>query len=64
MGGGGGTDFKPVFEWIANRHLRADLLVYFTDAQGTFPAQAPYYPVIWLIKGKATVPWGERIQLN
>ena len=29
-----------------------------------FPAQAPDYPVVWLVKGKGMVPWGERIQLN
>ncbi len=62
--GGGGTSFRPVFEWIAEHHLRPDLLVYFTDAEGAFPAQMPAYPVIWLVKGAAQVPWGERIQLN
>jgi hypothetical protein len=24
----------------------------------------PNYPVIWLVKGKGAVPWGERVQLN
>ncbi|MFI0460222.1 MAG: VWA-like domain-containing protein, partial [Candidatus Thiodiazotropha endolucinida] len=41
-----------------------DLLVYFTDAEGAFPKQVPHYPVIWLVKGKRTPPWGQRIQLN
>ncbi|MEK7697597.1 MAG: VWA-like domain-containing protein, partial [Pseudomonadota bacterium] len=41
-----------------------DLLVYFTDAKGEFPVQEPSYPVLWLVKGKGTVPWGQRIQLN
>ncbi|MCK5091828.1 MAG: hypothetical protein KAR30_04790, partial [Gammaproteobacteria bacterium] len=39
-------------------------LIYFTDAEGLFPEQEPEYPVIWLIKGKAAAPWGQRIQLN
>jgi predicted metal-dependent peptidase len=43
---------------------RPDLLVYFTDGEGEFPPAAPPYPVIWLVKGPASVPWGERIQLN
>lgn len=64
IGGGGGTSFVPVFEWIAQQHLRPDLLLYFTDAGGDFPAAAPDYPVVWLVKGRARVPWGERIQLN
>jgi len=35
-----------------------DLLVYFTDADGYFPEVEPFYPVIWLVKGKEKVPWG------
>lgn len=64
IGGGGGTSFAPVFDWIAAGQLRPDLLLYFTDADGEFPSHAPDYPVVWLVKGKARVPWGERIQLN
>jgi predicted metal-dependent peptidase len=38
--------------------------VYFTDAQGDMPRVPPNYPVLWLVKGGASVPWGLRIQLN
>ncbi|HID82685.1 MAG TPA: hypothetical protein EYH06_07670 [Chromatiales bacterium] len=62
--GGGGTSFKPVFNWLDSVDLQPDLLIYFTDAQGDFPEQQPGYPVIWLVKGKTPVPWGQRIQLN
>jgi predicted metal-dependent peptidase len=62
--GGGGTAFTPVFDWIAHAGQQPDALVYFTDADGEFPASAPHYPVLWLVKGKAPVPWGRRIQLN
>ena len=44
--------------------MRPDALLYFTDALGEFPSQAPGYPVLWLVKGNAPVPWGERVQLN
>jgi predicted metal-dependent peptidase len=64
LAGGGGTRFTPVFEWIAARGARPDALAYFTDAQGEFPAEGPGYPVLWLVKGNAPVPWGERVQLN
>jgi predicted metal-dependent peptidase len=64
LGGGGGTRFVPVFDWIAAAARRPDLLLYFTDAEGEFPPHAPSYPVIWLVKGRGSVPWGERIQLN
>ena len=64
LSGGGGTDFRPVFDWINRDRLSPDLLVYFTDAEGEFPKQEPQYPVVWLVKGKAPVPFGVRIQLN
>lgn len=62
--GGGGTDFRPVFAWLEHLDRRPDLLVYFTDALGEFPEREPVYPVLWLVKGKGTVPWGQRVQLN
>lgn len=62
--GGGGTSFKPVFEWADQRDMPPDLLVYFTDAEGAFPEIEPGFPVLWLIKGKKKVPFGTRVQLN
>jgi len=61
--GGGGTNFNPVFDWVDQQDISPDLLVYFTDAQGDFPLAQPNYAVIWLVKGKAKVPWGHRVQL-
>jgi predicted metal-dependent peptidase len=62
--GGGGTSFRPVFDWVQHTGLQPELLVYFTDAAGVFPEREPPYPVIWLVKGKEKVPWGQRVQLN
>jgi predicted metal-dependent peptidase len=62
--GGGGTRFTPVFDWLAGEPVRPDALLYFTDALGEFPPLPPAYPVVWLVKGNAPVPWGERVQLN
>lgn len=62
--GGGGTSFCPPIEDQNQADLAPDVLVYFTDAEGKFPEQEPTYPVVWLVKGKAIVPWGQRIQLN
>jgi predicted metal-dependent peptidase len=62
--GGGGTWFKPVFDWVERKDVKPQALIYFTDAEGDFPPAPPDYPVLWLIKGKLPVPWGERIQLN
>jgi predicted metal-dependent peptidase len=62
--GGGGTAFSPVFDWVSQQDNPPALLVYFTDAKGTFPEYEPNYPVIWLVKGREPTPWGQRIQLN
>jgi predicted metal-dependent peptidase len=62
--GGSGTSFVPVFDWISGAHARPDVLVYFTDAEGDFPENAPDFPVVWVVKGRGPVPWGERIQLE
>jgi len=62
--GGGGTRFTPVFEWANQQDKVPDILVYFTDGEGEFPKVEPYFDVLWLVKGKAKVPWGQRVQLN
>jgi predicted metal-dependent peptidase len=62
--GGGGTNFRPVFDWVEEQDRAPDLLVYFTDAEGVFPDVEPNFPVTWLVKGKAKVPFGVRVQLN
>ena len=64
MRGGGGTRFTPVFDWLDQQGETPDLVVYFTDAEGEFPKQEPRMPVLWLVKGRAKVPWGQRVQLN
>ncbi|GJL83583.1 MAG: hypothetical protein DHS20C01_32170 [marine bacterium B5-7] len=64
LAGGGGTRFVPVFNWLDGRDAAPDALIYFTDADGEFPNCAPSYPVVWLVKGRQPVPFGERIQLN
>jgi predicted metal-dependent peptidase len=45
--GGGGTDFSPAFKWLDNNHIVPDALVYLTDGYGSFPQNAPSYPVLW-----------------
>jgi len=47
VGGGGGTDFRPAFEWVRDQGLDPDVLVYFTDMCGPFPEEEPGYPVVW-----------------
>ncbi|CAC9601908.1 Sll7028 protein [uncultured Gammaproteobacteria bacterium] len=64
LGGGKGTNFNPVFDYINAQDKVCDVLIYFTDAKGKFPEIEPNYPVMWLVKGKEVIPWGARIQLQ
>jgi predicted metal-dependent peptidase len=58
--GGGGTDFRPVFDWIAEQDFVPDALVYLTDMMGRFPDHAPNYPVVWGdIYGRCKAPFGD-----
>lgn len=46
--GGGGTAFKPVFDYVEGLNERIAALIYFTDLCGnTAECPRPEYPVIW-----------------
>ena len=60
--GGGGTDFRPAFEYVNQlcaekkfSNLRG--LLYFTDGMGTYPARRPAYDTAFLFLGEnSTMP--------
>jgi predicted metal-dependent peptidase len=64
--GGGGTDFRPVFDWIEEEGLQPDALVYLTDGLGAFPDSAPRYPVLWgALKGyNVAYPFGDVVEIE
>lgn len=62
--GGGGTDFRPAFDWIEDNHISPDALVYLTDGYGSFPQHAPSYPVLWGSISDASYPWGDAIKVE
>lgn len=65
--GGGGTDFRPVFDWVEKEGVSPCCLVYLTDLECySYPEQAPEYPVLWLCAEPARkkVPFGELININ
>lgn len=65
VGGGGGTSFVPVFKKIEELGLSPDMLVYFTDGYGTFPANEPPYPTIWgSISPNVKYPFGEVVNVE
>ena len=61
--GGGGTDFRPVFDWIAERGLKPDALVYLTDGHGELPGNKPEYDVIWASIDRKSFPWGDTVMV-
>jgi predicted metal-dependent peptidase len=64
MHGGGGTDFRPPFEWLAERNITPNALIYLTDGYGSFPAEPPDYPVLWVMTTDVQPPWGESVRLK
>src|SRR3990167_6024576 len=50
--GGGGTDFKPVFEKLLELQDKTQVLVYFTDGYGDFPTQKYSWHTIWAVVKK------------
>ena len=57
--GGGGTDFRPIFERIESEEWSPCCVVIFTDLDGAFPDIEPAYPVIWIADNDRTrAPFG------
>ena len=63
--GGGGTSFRPVFDYLKKNPGEEQILIYFTDGYGDIPEKPPY-PVLWVItrNGSNRVPWGSEIKLD
>ena len=62
--GGGGTAFEPCFEWLDERGIRPQTMVFLTDLYGSFPSSAPSYPVLWASTGRRQAPFGEVIPMQ
>ncbi len=62
--GGGGTAFKPAFDWVQEKNLKPSCLIYLTDGYGDWDAfDAPPYPVLWGMTTDAKAPWGVQFKL-
>lgn len=68
--GGGGTSFKPAFEWVKVERIHdVACLIYLTDMMGTFPEAAPSYPVLWVktdlvLTNHYKAPFGQELVLT
>ena len=73
LSGFGGTDFRPVFDYVdelIRRHEFHNLrgMIYFTDGQGTFPERAPDYETAFVFVEEGfsipeVPPWAIRLVL-
>lgn len=66
MHGGGGTSFKPAFDWLNENADSVDAAVYLTDLEAHPDdfGEAPPYPVLWVCTTKETPPWGELARIT
>ena len=62
--GGGGTAFRPVFDWIDQSGIQPVCVVYLTDLCGSDFGPAPDYPVLWVSTDSTHAPFGEVIVLS
>ena len=75
--GFGGTDFRPVFEYVDSVRAEGGLrelkgLIYFTDGLGTFPEKAPDYEAAFVFlqgdyekdANPEIPPWATKIVLQ
>jgi len=59
--GGGGTDYRPTFDYVEANLPMTTMLLYFTDGEGSFPRIPPNYEVLWALSRKAKVPFGRAL---
>lgn len=63
--GGGGTDFVPAFEWVREKGINPECVIYLTDMYGSFPNEAPHYPTLWVSNSDVQeAPFGQVIDIR
>lgn len=64
--GGGGTNFRPVFEYIDTELPDIEILLFLTDGYGTMPERQPPYPVLWCLceGGEKPAQWGYELKIK
>lgn len=65
--GGGGTDFRPLFDAALKARPAPDIVVVVTDGMATIPSVPPDVRVVWVLVGRyavTTMPWGKCIRVT
>ena len=55
--GGGGTDFRPVFDYIKQKNYKPNAILYFTDGQGAYPEKSNI-DTLWIIDSEESLSYG------
>lgn len=65
MKGGGGTMFKPVFNWVEKNNTHPVALIYMTDLESSDTPKEPEYPTLWVTPEwvSAKGPFGETLRI-
>lgn len=62
--GGGGTAFKPVFDWVEEKGIRPVCAVYLTDLYGHHGFAPPEYPVLWCCTTDEVASFGDTVRIE
>jgi len=62
--GGGGTSFKPVFDWIDTNAIDPECVVYLTDGYGDQSEFTTNHETVWLTTGTTSFDWGHVIKFE
>lgn len=64
MHGGGGTDFRPPFQYIDDHGIQPVVGLYLTDLYGPEPEQGPGYPFMWCCTTDKIGSFGETLKIK
>ncbi len=62
--GGGGTDFRPAFDWVRENNIAPVCFIYLSDLCCHSYPEAPEYPVLWVTDSSRTAPFGETVRIG
>ncbi len=64
--GGGGTDFKPGFDYMEKNTIDCAAVIYFTDGFCNSYPQEPQFPVLWAVYDNKDFkpPFGETVKID
>jgi predicted metal-dependent peptidase len=62
--GGGGTDFRPAFDWVGENNIAPVCFIYLSDLCCHSYPEAPEYPVLWVTDSRRKAPFGETLRID